>query len=349
MDKKTVVTLKDVAKFAGVSTGTVSKYINDVGSVKEKNRKLIQNAIDVLQYTPNIWAKKLATGKSNNILLYIITDEAIAPSTWLHELPLIQSINDYLREVPYSLQIKMTSHSLKKEIYSYIKESIASKTIDGIMILSPYEIEKNTILLLTNTKTPFVLIDSHNPILRTNEILFDNFQISWDLIEYLHSLGHNNIGLISYEGEHIHANEREKGFMEAIKKYNITVHKQWIGYGDFSIESGYLSTLKILDNKEIPSAIVCCNDEMAVGAIKAVKSKGLNVPEDISVVGIDNSIIATAVSPTLTTVNIPMNKIGSLSIKELLKSIENPEYEIPRTVLQCDIVFRKSIGRAKKQ
>lgn len=107
-------TLRDVSRISGVSIGTVSKYINDPYSVKENNRIAIADTIKILNYTPNTLAQRLAKGNSNTILLYSLSERTINPSTWLHQLPLIQSLSDTLQNTEYSLQIKIGSVLFKK-------------------------------------------------------------------------------------------------------------------------------------------------------------------------------------------------------------------------------------------
>ncbi len=340
-------TLRDVSRISGVSIGTVSKYINDPYSVKENNRIAIADTIKILNYTPNTLAQRLAKGNSNTILLYSLSERTINPSTWLHQLPLIQSLSDTLQNTEYSLQIKIGS-VFDKESYSYIKNCIDRHSIDAIVILSAWTVPKDIILMMLKEDFPFVLIDSRNPVLNSNEILFDNHQITEGWVDQLYALGHRKIGFIHVNNAQQHMSSRFNGYCDGMKKHGLEIRPGYVQYGDFSIDSGYACINKMLDDGIPCTALICGNDNMAVGAVKAIKAHGLSVPDDISVVGIDDSVLAQACDPVLYTVHIPMAEMGRLAVEELLQRIDNPDYQIDSTTIPFYFVEGASIGKAKQ-
>ncbi len=340
-------TLKDVARLSGVSVGTVSKYINNPGSVKEKNRKIIGETVKMLKYTPNTLAQRLAKGKSNTVLLYISVEPDIGTSTWLHDLPFIQAINDYLKPTDYSLQIKIGSIGNPEETFEYIRNCIFSRNIDGVAIASAWTLPKKLILGLLKEDFPFVLIDNHNPLINSNDITADNRKMVEDIVDYLADLGHKKIGFISVDSDQQHINDRLGGFRSAMERHGFGIDDRLILNGDYEIQSGYRCVDEMLSAGLRPTALIGGNDNMAVGAIKAIKRHGLSVPGDISVVGIDNSIVAQACDPVLTTMSMPVGEIGRIAIENLLNRIENNEYEIRRVILSCSFVHGESTCRAK--
>lgn len=342
-----ISTITDVARLSGVSAGTVSKYINNPELVKEKNRCAIAQAIDVLNYTPNSLAQKLGSGRSDTILLFLISEDMISESTWLHQLPLIQVFGDFLRNTKYNLQIEIGQVNAPEESCRFIERCINGKNIDAVAILSAWEIPKSIVMMLTKKEFPFVLIDNHNPILRHNEIIFDNVKMVEQLVDHLVEKGHRKIGFITVRTGQQHIQDRFKGFTNAMKHHGLDIDNNLICDGDFSIGSGYASMNRLLKSGHTPSAMVCGNDNMAVGAINAIKSNGLKVPEDISVVGIDNSIVAEAVDPMLTTMELPMADIGRFAIESLLKRIENDAYEIKTIIFPCKMIERRSVAVVK--
>jgi len=340
-------TLKDVAKLANVSVGTVSRYINNNPSVSEKNRKKIQAAIERLNYSPHPIAQKLAKGVTNNLLLYIVQENPILTTTWLHELPVIQGICDYLKNTNYSLQIVLNFIDDNQGNYKYINECISSKSVDGILILSAWELSNRTLIRLMDSGFPFVLIGNDNTIQPTNDIVFDNYGAVKKLVEHLYQLGHRHIGLISGCKEQLHMSERIRGYFDAIRELGLEIEESWIKYGEYSTESGYACMQEILDGRH-PTAVICGNDYVAAGAVKAIHDRGYKVPDDFSVTGFDNSTVAQIMEPTLTTVNMPVFKAGHLATEKLIKLINKTENVINREVLPCDIIIGSSTGSAKK-
>ena len=342
MKKKT--TIRDIARMANLSTGTVSKYFNEPERVKDKNREIIKKCIQELDYTPNMLAQRLATGKSNVILLYMIMESAIHASTWLHQLPIIQTLNDYLRDTDFNLHIKIDSVEKMQEVGSYIEHNMASKNIDGAIIYSSWTLRNDDVELLKKNDFPFVLIDNDSPILKKNSVICDNEKMVVDLMEYLIERNHKKIAFIHEQSGHQDMKDRYNGYLKALKRNAIKKEEHWVLYGDFSIESGVKCVSKMIKKGNLPSAIVCGNDNMAVGAIKAIHSAGLSVPCDISVVGIDDSIVARAIKPTLTTMKIPMEKMTLYAVKSLLNKIRNSNYEVKKKVFYGELIEGESVS-----
>lgn len=336
------VTLKDVARLAGVSVGTVSRYINNHPSVSKKNSIKVQRAIDKLGYIPNQTAQNLAKGVSNNLLLYIIQEDPILASTWLYELPIIQGVYDYLKGTDYSLQVAIDSIENSKRINNFINECINNKRVDGMIILTSWEVDKTSLIRLVDSKFPFILIGNENPIGPENEVLFDNYGAISQVMDHLYKLGHRRIGYISGTKEQQHAKQRIKAYFDNLQRLNLVTNEKWVKYGDYTVESGYTLMGEILNSREQPTAIVCGNDYLAAGAIKAIKERGFSVPLDYSVTGFDDSIVSRVVEPDLTTVSVPLQKLAELAIKKLINIINFPDNEITKQVLSCEMVIGAS-------
>lgn len=347
--KKKKATLKDVSIKADVSVGTVSKYINDPYSVKEVNRKKIAEAIKVLDFTPNVYAQKLARGKSNTILLCIVSEKNISPSTWLHQLPVIQAMNDSLIKEGYSLQIRIVAAAKPSQLEACVKSCINGREADGIAILSAWEVPKKIVEGMKKFSFPFVLLDGNCPEIVANEVCIDNQQMVKDLVHILVELGHEEIGFINVRSGQQDMKQRLHGYEKGLRDEGIPIHKENILYGDFSIKSGYACVSDMLKRGGECTAFICGNDNMAVGAVKAIQDFGLSVPKDISVIGIDNSIAAKACSPSLQTVQFELEHMGFQASHQLLYQIkENMPIEI-RTTIPYRIIEGKSVARVKKR
>lgn len=339
-------TLRDVAKLAGVAVGTISNYLNNPDSVKPKNRERIENAIRVLHFTPNTMAQRLASGRTNTILLYILSEQEIGDSTWLHQLPLIQAVNDRLHRTKYNLQIKIGQVTEAEHTLAYIQNCIQGRIIDGIAILSAWEVPRDILKLFLQADFPYVLLENKSDYTNHACILFDNEEMVVSMVDYLAELGHRKIAFVDVKSDQQHIRSRFRGYIKGITKYQMQMNKEYVRNGDFTIESGRQCAREMLELKEPPTSVICGNDNMAVGMIEEIQAKGFRVPEDISVMGIDNSIVSKAVVPNLTTMEMPLKQMGELAIKELLLKINNPEHQIENSVFAFTRVERRSTGTA---
>lgn len=332
---------------ANVSVGTVSRYINNHPKVSKKNAKKVQDAIDMLGYIPNRTAQNLAKGVSNNLLLYILQEDPIQASTWLYELPIIQTILDYIKNTEFSLQLGMNSVEDKKEVDKFLNEYINNRRVDGIIILSLYPIEHFWIRKLKESKIPFILIGNTSSLATKNQIIFDNYNGIKDIMDHLHELGHERIGFINGFEHQQHMIQREIAFFDNIERLGIETQKEWIKNGDFGIKSGFKCMQEIMECERQPTAIVCSNDIMAVGAIQAIKQVGLSVPEDYSITGFDDSLISRVVEPSLTTVKIPLKKMADVAIDQLIKNIKTPNTIKCKQTFSCSLVIGESTSKPK--
>ena len=346
--KKHKVKLKDVARLANVSVGTVSRYINNHPSVSKKSAKKIQEAIDKLGYIPNLMAQNLAKGVSNSLLLYILQEKPIVESTWLYELPIIQSIYDYIKATKYSLQLAMDYLEDVQEIGKLMNEYINNKRVDGIIILSTFSIGEANVVRLMDSEIPFVLLGNQSAILSSNQILFDNYSAISEIMDHLYELGHRRIALINGFENQQHMIQRGKAYFDSLKRLDLEFHDEWVKYSNHAVDGGYKSMQEILDFEKQPTAIVCGNDDMAVGAMKAIKERGFRVPDDYSVTGFDDNIISRVAEPNITTVRMPLTSMAETAVEKLIENIADPEKEIPLEVLPCKVIYRSSSGRVRK-
>ncbi len=340
-------TLHDVATLAGVSTGTVSKYINGK-KVGPKNSGKIKAAIEVLDYTPSPLARNFAVGRTYMISLIILAEYPIVDSTWLHELPIIHGINQALMGTPYSLKIEIASAKDDEENIRRIDDYSRTKYTDGIVLLSPWDISDKLLVPLNYRAFPYVVVGGGQFPLPSGSIDFDNRQPVCEITRDMAALGHRRIALIGGFCEQRHMKKREAGYRDALEGLGIAVDERLIVYGDFSLQSGYERAAQLLKMKDAPSAIVCGNDYIASGAIRAAKEMGLAVPEDVAVSGFDNTVVSDATDPAITSVRVPSFEMGLLAMGELLKRLGDKDYVIKNRVVNCEVIRKRSTspGRA---
>lgn len=333
------VTIKDIAREAGVSVTTVSRVLNNKVDVSEKTREKILKIIDKLKYNPNSVARGLVMNKTYTIGLIIpdISNAFFSESA--------RAIEDQLREYGYSVIFCNTDNHKKRE-----KESIdllKSKQVDGIIGSFSYD-SRDEILTLEKGGFPLVQIDRLVEGSKVPSVIIDNTSSAYIATEYLIKKGHKKIAHITGDLNTNTGSCRAEGFKNALKDNCINLRKEFLTEGDFSQESGYLAMQKILEKKDTVTAVFAGNDMMALGAYKAIYEIGLKIPENISIVGHDDFTLASLVRPGLTTMHQPVYKIGKLAAKVLIDIInENKRPSHSEIVISTELIERVSVKNLK--
>ncbi|MDK2879815.1 MAG: LacI family transcriptional regulator [Thermoanaerobacteraceae bacterium] len=330
------VTIYDIAREARVSIATVSRVLNNSSVVSEKTRLRVKKVMEQLNYTPNVIASAL-TKKSTLTLGLLIPDIA---NPFFAELA--RGVEDASSDFGFNIIICNTDYSSDKEA-TYIS-LLKQKSIDGFIISSAYYNDQNVVKLL-KANVPLVLLgrdidDSEG--LPVDVVGSDNVKGGYIATKYLLDLGHKNIACL-LGPPRIKVNlEREKGYLKAMEEAGLKVCPEAVGYGDFKIDFGFKKTLEILKGPCKSTAIFAANDLTAIGAMRAIKFLGLQVPNDISVVGYDNTMLAEMVDPPLTTVNQQMRKMGYIATELLIKRIKGERGVGEKIILDTELVIRKS-------
>lgn len=334
------VTIYDVAKKAGVSIATVSRVLNKSSAVSDRTRRQVEEAIEELNYAPNFIASAL-TKKSTLTLGLLIPD---ITNPFFSELA--RGVEDASNDFGFNIIICNTDYSLEKEA-TYIS-LLKQKSVDGFIISTAYYNDKNIIELLKDN-VPLVLLgrdidcSEEYPM---DAVVSDNIKGGYIATKHLIDLGHEKIACLLGPAK-IKVNlEREKGYLKAMKEAKLKVYKEILTHGDFKLEFGYKETLKIFKGPIRPTAFVAGNDLTALGVMRALKAIGLSVPQDVSVVGYDNIILAEMSDPPLTTVNQQMQKMGYLATELLIKRIKGERNAGKKVVLDINLVVRKSTSEA---
>jgi LacI family transcriptional regulator len=324
-------TIYDIAKKAGVSAATVSKVLNNTGRISEKTRNLILDIVKELDYQPNVMASAL-NGKS------IFTIGLIIPDISNPFFALVaRRIEDRGHELGYNLVICSSDYSGVKEA-KYIS-LLLQKNVDGIIIMSGFE-DISPVEELIRRDVPFAIVGREVPSLDVNIVSIDNFLGGYLATSYLIQKGHKNIGII---GMNVWSNrERYKGYVQALSENGLSYSKDIMYAEESSIESGKEIAKKLLNSTQRPTAIFACFDVLAVGTLEAAREIGLNVPEDISIIGFDDTVWAQTSYPKLTTVAQPIEEIGEIAMDLLVQDIEKKKTEKQKIILKPKLVIRKS-------
>lgn len=295
------VTIIDVAARAGVSSGTVSRVINDDIHVRPQTREHVLQVMHDLGYIANRQARSLAGGKTDIIGL-IVPDLGTG---YIGEI--IRGIDMELGLTGLDLILYTTHRTASKEA-NYVA-NLAQGMVDGLLLVLPRS-PADYIEALTSRSFPFVLVDHQGTGRECPAVGATNWQGAYDATEYLVRLGHTRIGFITGSMDLGCSQDRLAGFRAALRDHHLRALPELEYEGEFAQPDGYAGGCAFLELAEPPTAIFASNDVMAMGVLDAVRNRGLRIPDDISVVGFDNIPQSAVVYPPLTTVEQPLEQMG---------------------------------------
>lgn len=332
-------TIRDVAELAEVHPSTVSRVINGDSRISEKTKNKVLLIIKKLGYTPNAIARGLKTKRTYTLGMLIpdITNPFFAE--------LARGVEDAANENGFNIILCNSDDKLKKE-RTYL-EILREKRVDGL-ILGTAHIRDKSILELEKKKFPYILISRNVERLNKNCIIIDDLAGGMMATEYLIKLGHHRIAHITGPLKTRSGLNRLKGYQLALKKHKIEYNDELVGEGDFRIKGGYQVMKRFLKLTKPPTAIFAANDLLALGAMQAIQKKNFHIPEDFSVIGFNDIELASFVYPPLTTIRQPMQKMGALALKMLLKIIEEGEFNQKKVTLKPKLIIRESCKKINK-
>ncbi len=328
-----MTTIFDVARHAGVSYGTVSRVINENPHVKAETRERILAAMHDLGYVVNKQARSLAGGRTGMIGV-LVPDLGTA---YIGEI--IRGIDAELSLSNLDL-ILYTTHRTSTKEASYIA-NLAKGMVDGLLLVLPRN-PRDNIGDLTQRKFPFVLIDHQGTGQDCPAVGATNWQGAYKGTEYLINCGHKRIGFITGSMDLGCSIDRLEGYQSALRTHHLPICPELIYEGTFNQQDGFAGASAFLDLPHPPTAIFASNDVMAFGVMDAVHSRGLCVPDDISIIGFDDIPQATLTHPALTTVNQPLEKMGRVATQILLDLLQTPDKKTKRMELPTELIVRDS-------
>jgi DNA-binding LacI/PurR family transcriptional regulator len=326
-------TIYDVAAKAGVSIATVSKVINNTGRIGDKTKKNVLKVMEEIKYQPSVVASAL-TGKHTNTIGLLIPDIA---NSFFAEMA--RSIEDRGHELGFSVVMCNTDNEPEKEA-QYLKW-LQRKSVDGIILGTGIQNDV-TLNELIEQKIPTALIARDMPSLSVDTVLVDDFVGGYKATSHLISLGHQDIAFIVGNLNNLSEKERLRGYKQALQEAEVKVDEKNIVSGNLSIEDAKGTMKDLLKSAKRPTAVFALNDLLAIGAIQGAKECGLSIPDDLSVVGFDNTILATINDPPLTTIAQPIQDMGRQVIDLLIQEIEGKKAAKRRVVLLPELVVRKT-------
>lgn len=321
-----MVTLKDIAEYVGVSISTVSRVIkNDpTRSVHPETRRKVWAAVKELGYVPNIHARKLVTGQNDERPRTMKIGWVANPKTAEmnpYYSSIYSGISDTIKNLEYSL-VNITQEDLMNE--AKLLSILLEVGIEGLILLE--EVDPNTINYIQQ-HIPIVGLDVSYTDASFTIIDFDRIAAAKLAVDHLIKKGHRKIGFIGggigENNANLTAEKRYQGYTLALELAGLPIEEKWIINTRWSIEASYESMKQLIENeKELPTAIFCASDLMAIPAMRATLEKGLRIPEDIAFIGFDNIEMGKYSTPPLTTIDIPKYEMGEISAKTMVDIIE---------------------------
>lgn len=332
---KSNITIKDVAKRAGVSISTVSRVINDSKPVTDEVKQKVLDVIKETGYIPNPLARSLVTKKSQ--LIGVIVPEV--SDSFVNEI--LNGVEEIAKMYDYDILLANTYSDKEQELKSI--NLLRAKQVEGIVMIC-WKVEEDHINYIQNCGIPATYISKTARDYDIHTVSTSNKEATHDMTKYLVDKGHEKIAFVmTSKDDTVLEMERLSGYEEALIESNITLDKNLIKYGDTTYEAGYESMKGLLDEGVIPDAAFVTGDEAAIGAINAICDAGYKVPEDISVAGFNDVKIAKMYRPKLTTVYQPLYDMGAVAMRMVIKMINKEPLESKKIELPYRIVERESV------
>ncbi|MCX7771575.1 MAG: LacI family transcriptional regulator [Clostridia bacterium] len=335
---KNRATIKDVAKEANVSPATISYVLNGKENISEETKARVYQAMEKLNYIPNLSARGLV--KNTSELIGVVIPQTEPGSTLIFN-------NNFYSEIMSSIEYHARTHGYHVLISATdVNESYVNlarqRNLDGIIVIGAYP--DDFFNQIKKTQIPVVLVDSYFDDHYFHSIQINDRYGGYIATKYLLEKGHRKIGMFTgkiKEGGVV--KKRYDGYQDALKEYGLTVNRDHVFEGTVDFDSGLELAEKLVNKKTDITAIFCMADILAIGAMKGLQDHGIKIPDDISIVGFDDLVISKYVSPGLTTVHQNISQKGEEAVKLLLNSINDAYSGKLETILPISLTERNSV------
>lgn len=334
------VTIKDVAKKAGVSPSTVSRVLSNHPRISAETSRKVKEIMEQLGYHPNIMAKSLVSKTTNSICIMLPKSAEELFSNFFF-MELIRGIVTQATRLGYDVLI--SSGANEKEEVEAVSRLLNGRRVDGVILL--YSRKNDPVIdFLQENGHHFVLIGRSEKYPDTLSVDNDNVQACYDATKHLISLGHERIGFVSGPPDLIFSKDRLKGYMDALNDAGLEMRPEWIVEGEFLQDSGYRAMSFFMNLPERPTAIVLIDDVISFGVLRSLHELKFRVPEDLSLVSFNNIPLSELSTPPLSSMDIGIYNLGYTASQLLIQSIEsgNDKSYQKRQVIPHRLMIRES-------
>ncbi|UBM41659.1 LacI family DNA-binding transcriptional regulator [Hafnia paralvei] len=327
-----MITMLDVSLRAGVSKATVSRVLNGTGQVKESTRIAVFKAVEELGYRPNLLAQALANQTSNTIGL------------------VVSNFGRLLRQAAHLIEASgkhmiVTDGHDTPEGEREAVHLLIDRRCDAIILYTRF-MEEPALMQLISQHHALMVINRDLPQARDRCVFFEQQQAASEVVKYLITQGHRQIACITAPINTPTAQSRLAGYKDALEQNQITYHDSLVTLGDSSVAGGYHACCELLARQQPFTALFACNDDMAIGALRALHQAGKRVPEDVSLFGFDDEPSAEYLQPSLSTVYLPIDKMISTAITQALR-LSSGEIVEPVEPFVGELKVRESVAKIK--
>lgn len=337
------ITIKDIARKAGVSPQTVSRAINDKSEIRPETRARVLRIAEQLGYQPNRVARSLATQRTQNVGL-VVPDVANP-----FFASVARGIQDTAHQNQYNVFLCNTDENVEREQSAIL--SLEAQRVDGILLCSS-RLPEADLLQLADRYQPLVLVNRSIPHPQTGCVLVDDARAMQEAVQYLIDLGHRRIGLLAGPSKSHSGQQRVQGYHRAMRAAGLAAPARWQIHCSPQVDGGQAAAHKLLERAPELTVLVAYNDLVAVGALRACAELELQVPKDCAILGCDDVLLAALVSPPLTTIHIPTYKLGQTAMGLLLEMMvsqaaqpQNPPTPI---TISPKLIVRDSVAQPEK-
>lgn len=339
--KKGQVTIKDIAKALNLSPSTVSRALKNHPEISDDTKKLVQKLAEEMEYQPNPIALSLKQRKTNTIGVVI-------PNIVHHFFStIISGIEDITHQKGYNVIIAHSRESFQREVESI--RTLINSRVDALFVSVSKETNQyehlNSIL---KRNIPLIFFDRISPNIESHRVLIDDFKGAYKAVHHLIEIGCRKIVHLAGPEILLISQERKRGYLEALQDHQIAANADYIIQSD-NREKGYQVTQSLIQNGQVPDGIFAVNDETAIGAMKAIKDAGLDIPGDVAVIGFENAPISQIVEPKLSTVEQPGFAMGQAAAEIFMQHSKDSKNPLPpqSRIFDPELIIRDSTAKRK--
>ncbi len=333
-------TIRDIADLAGVSIATVSRVLNGRPDVAPETREAVLQVVREHGFSTNRSARALSGGRTGLVALAI---------PFLHApyfAFILSGASEALYEQDMRIVLCPTAEEHEREVT--LLDKVMHGTTDGAILLLPTE-SSDELVALRGHGYPFVVLDPRWPLAEgVPAVSATHWAGAKAATDHLLSLGHRRIAALAGPRGWVATEDRLNGYYTALAGAGTSRAPELVAEGDYMLDGGYAAAASLLDLREPPTAIFAFNDNMAIGALRAARERGLRVPDDLSVVGFDDAEVADVVTPALTTVRQPLAEMGRIAVSLLTRLLDHQRVEALRVELATKLVVRNSTAPPKR-
>ncbi|WP_058303178.1 LacI family DNA-binding transcriptional regulator [Gorillibacterium timonense] len=330
-----MVTIKDVAKAAGVSHTTVSRALNGNPLIKLETRERIGRIAREMNYIPNYSARSLVMKKPHTIGLFFSSLGQSTTASFLED-----AIKGIRSELDESFNLSVSAIDEVNHL-----DSLSPQRFSGILIVSQSEVDVEFIRHVQKANIPFVVLNRQMNEPGISWVAANDRDGTRAAIDYAIACGHRKLAILEGKPGYKSSMERKLGFLDSLKAAGISLPSEYQIAGDYSMESGFAAMEELLELPDPPTFVFCSNDDMAIGALKACYSRKLDVPGALSLIGFDDMPFARYANPALTTIHKPTLEICKTGIRMLLLRLSDPSTESEQRLIETSLVLRDSVAR----